>query len=306
MRTTRREFLELAGRTAAITSVGGAASSILGRLAFGAVAQKEALLVVARGKGPIQNTEAAVDALGGLGAFMRKGAKVVIKPNIGWTTSPQQAGCTNPDVVATLVRLARQAGAGSVTVVDRPCSPARAAYKVSGIEAAARKAGAKVVQAESYYFKKTPIPRGQMLKEWPLYGPALDADLLVNVPVAKDHDRARLTMCMKNLLGVMGGNRGTVHVGLEQKIVDLNTAVVPQLNVLDATRVMVSNGPRGLSLDDVVSEDAVIASASAATVDAWARDNLPFKLGADKSVGHIDLAIEQGMADLAATTVKSV
>jgi len=228
--------------------------------------------VVARAHGgdPAVNTERAIELLGGIGKFVRSGDTVVVKPNIGWNKPPEQAANTNPVVVAAVVTLCRKAGAKRVKVFDRPCDQAEATYRTSGIAEAAEKAGAEVSYVMPYGFRTVQFPQGVMLESWQLCSDAVDADVFINVPVAKDHDQARLTMCMKNLMGIQGGQRQSMHKHLDQKLADLSSGFRTVLNVLDATRMLVRNGPNGISLADAVVADTVLAGTSPVTVDALA------------------------------------
>jgi len=246
---------------------------------------------------PAGNVRAAVEALGGIGKFVRSGDVVAVKPNIGWNKPPQQAATTNPDVVAEIVRMCKEAGAKTVKVFDRPCDDPEGAYKRSGIAEAARQAGAEVSQVDWYKFHEVPI-EGRSLTSWSLYEDVFTANVLINVPVAKDHNQARLTMCIKNLMGVMGGDRGRIHPGLDQNLADLNMAVRPVLNILDATRVLVRNGPTGVAYDDAVQKDIVYAGVNPVSVDAFAAYDLREDFGLKEPVlGATRAASEMGRGE---------
>ncbi len=159
-----------------------------------------------QGESPAQITKEAISALGGIQRFISRGDVVIVKPNIGWDRTPKQAACTNPEVVKTLVELCLGAGAKEVKVIDNPCNPARRTYARSGIATAAKEAGAKVLFPNPYRLKKIPL-NGEWLKEWEVYTEFIEADKIINVPIAKTHSLSRLTMGMKNWLGALGGNR---------------------------------------------------------------------------------------------------
>ena len=225
-------------------------------------------LAVYQGDDPAANVRAAIAALGGMERFVKRGARVAIKPNILTARAPEYAATTNPTVVATLVEMAYEAGARQVTVFDRPTAPPRNAYEVSGIAAAVDKADGRMKVLNSADFERIRIPEGESLKSWPFAVPAFDADVFINVPIAKTHGMAGLTMSMKNLMGIMGSTRGLIHQDFDQKIVDVNSLVKPHLVVLDATRILVANGPSGGSLSDVRRANKVIAGTVQASVDA--------------------------------------
>ena len=228
-------------------------------------------LAVARGADPEEITRRAIAALGGMERFVKKGYDVIIKPNIcNANHGPEYASTTNPTVVATLVRLALAAGAKSVRVMDYPFSgSAQEAYARSGIEEAVKAAGGKMELMASALFEERDIPNGLDIKKWRFYRPILEADLVINVPIAKHHSLARLTLAGKNLMGVIE-NRPGIHRNLGQRIADLASLVRPQLTVVDAVRILVDNGPTGGNLADVKQMNTVIASHDWVAADAYA------------------------------------
>ena len=226
------------------------------------------LAVVTNGD-PASMTRQAIELLGGMKRFVSKGDVVVVKPNIGWDRSPEQAANTNPDVVAEVVKMCLESGAKKVKVFDRSCATASRCYKNSGIRKAASDVGAEVSFVVNAGFSKMKFPEGEVLKEWPMYKPALEADVLINVPIAKNHGLTYLTMGIKNLMGIMGGDRGKVHWSIDDKLADLANFVRPELTILDAYRILVKNGPTGGSLKDVQEKKTIIAGTQIATVDAY-------------------------------------
>ena len=226
-------------------------------------------LAVWQGDDPAANVRAAVGALGGMQRFVKRGQTVAIKPNMLTARAPQYAVTTNPTVVATLVTLAFEAGAKDVVVFDRPTSPPRNVYDVSGIAAAVEGAGGRMKVLTDRDFERIAIPEGMVLTSWPFAVPAFDADVFINVPIAKTHGMAVLTMSMKNLMGIMGSTRGLIHQDFDQKIVDVNTLVKPHLVVLDAYRILVRNGPSGGNLSDVRKPKSVVVGTNQASVDAY-------------------------------------
>lgn len=279
-RFTRREFMMIAGAAGAgLMALGpagckqGFSRTLAKESAFSLRDPKVSLngVLVSRGDDAAKITRAAIQAVGGMGKFVKKGATVVIKPNIAFTGKPENAATTNPDVVAELVRLCRGAGASKVLVFDRACNDARRTYKQSGIEAAASKAGAQVKHVTDNDFVEMRIPKGKVLKSWWLNKDILAADVFINVPIAKHHGSTGLTLGMKNLMGCVGGERGSWHVGhLDQRIADVTSALKPDLVVLDAFRILKDHGPTGGSLDDVQKARTVAIATDPVAVDAWA------------------------------------
>ncbi len=258
-------------------------------------------VAVARGPGasPAELTRRAIAALGGIERFVKPGHDVIVKPNIcNAYHGPEYASTTNPEVVATIVSLCLAAGARRVRVMDYPFGGTpQAAYEKSGIASAVAAAGGQMEVMNRMKYRATPIPAGRRIKEWQVYGDILDADVVINVPIAKDHSSARLTLGMKNLMGVVENRTGFHARGLHQCIADLNTLVRPQLTVVDAVRILVDNGPTGGNLDDVRQTDTVIASTDVVAADAYAatlfglqgRDIGYIRLGAEMGLGRLDL-----------------
>ena len=230
-------------------------------------------VVVAEGRPYDRLTRLAVEAAGGIDAFVKKGARVVIKPNIGWDRGPEMAANTHPDVVRALAELALDAGAAEIKIFDRTCNEKRRCYVNSGIKDEIEKLGDRRVRLEHIDKRKfvpVKIKKGQSLTEWEIYRDALDADCYINVPVAKHHGLSGLTLGLKNSMGVIGGNRGRLHFNLGQKLADLATVLRPDLTIIDATRMLLRNGPQGGRESDVKVADTLIATADPVAADAYA------------------------------------
>ena len=229
-------------------------------------------LVVVQGGEPDSLVRQALAAMGGLERFVQKGATVIIKPNICVAHPYQYAATTNPWVVGTLVKMCFEVGAGRVQVMDYPfgCT-AEEGYTISGIKDQVETEGGEMVyMAPLFKFVKTPIPNGVDLKEIEVFEDVLKADVLINVPIAKDHSSTRLTLGMKNLMGVIL-NRNTMHVNLGQRIADLTSLIKPRLTVVDAIRILVANGPSGGGdLNNVRKIDTIIVSPDIVAADSYA------------------------------------
>ncbi|MBN1825427.1 MAG: DUF362 domain-containing protein [Candidatus Eisenbacteria bacterium] len=218
-------------------------------------------------------TERAIDALGGMKRFVSRGDVVWIKPNIGWNRAPELAATTNPAVVGSLARLCLDAGAKKVKVGDNPCHPAAEAYRNSGIEGAARAAGAETVFLDEDRFREVKIG-GDRLEKWPVYPEILEADLVINVPIAKHHGLSQATLCMKNYMGIVGGRRNAWHQDLPACLTDITAFMKPRLCVLDAVRILTNNGPTGGNPKDVKRTDTVAAGVDVVALDAFGAELL--------------------------------
>ena len=257
------------------------------------------VLVAVRDGDRVAMLDKALAELGGIGAFVKPGQTVLVKPNIGWDVPPERGANTHPDLVGHLVRLCLAAGAKSVSIFDNPCDEWRLSYRNSGIEKAAADAGARIVNGrDKSYYREVAIPGGVVLKSAQVHSLVLDSDVFFNVPVLKHHSGARMTAAMKNLMGVVW-DRGTYHRDdLHQTIADFLTLRKPTLNILDAYHPMVRNGPRGRTVEDCVEMRTLLASTDPVALDAAAAKMLGHqpadvrhvRLGAELGLGTMDLA----------------
>lgn len=305
MNVNRRRFLE----QVAAWSAGLAASAPVFRIASAqtpAAAGSQPVLAVARGKDYAKLAADVLEPLGGMKAFVKDGDKVVVKPNIGWDRTPEQAANTHPEVVKALVKQALEAGAKEVLVFDRPCNEARLTYRNSGIKEAVESIGDKRASCPFLDERKwmpVKIEKGKIVKEWRLYADAVKADCYINVPIAKHHSIGRLTLGLKNVMGVMGDNRGKIHRQLGQSLADINLVIAPKLTVIDATRILLRHGPTGGDLNDVKVLDTLIASPDMVAADAYATAFFDMK---PEDVPATVAAHEMGMGEMNLEKVKVV
>ena len=229
-------------------------------------------LVAVMGGEPEAMLDKALETLGGIGNYVKKGQKVVIKPNIGWDRTPELAGNTNPDLIKALVKKCLGAGAEKVTVFDHTCDNWQKCYASSGIADAVKEAGGVIVPAnDEQYYKEVSIPGGVTLKKAKIHEALLEADVWFNVPILKNHGGANLTISMKNHMGIVW-DRGAFHQNdLQQCIADICTMDKKAvLNVVDAYRILKTNGPRGRSASDVVLAKGLFVSQDIVAVDTAA------------------------------------
>ncbi len=255
-------------------------------------------LVAVRGGEPEQMFDSAIASMGGMQAFVPKGSKVVIKPNIGWDVSPERAGNTHPGLVGHLVGQCLAAGASEVSVFDHTCDNWQQCYRNSGIQKAVEDAGGKMLSADSAgYYRTVPVPKGQRLTEAQVHEALLDADVFINAPVLKNHSSSMLTIGMKNLMGVVWDRMYWHRNDLHQCIADFSSFRKPDLTVVDAYNVMKRNGPRGVSANDVVNMKAQLVSTDPVAADAAAAklfgmepsDIRHIQLASDMNLGSMDL-----------------
>jgi uncharacterized protein (DUF362 family) len=263
-------------------------------------------LVAIKGGEPDVMFDKGIAELGGLKSFIKKGQKVVIKPNIGWDVSPERAGNTHPKLVAHLIKRSFEAGAKEVYVFDHTCDSWKRCYSNSGIESAAKDAGATVVSGNSEgNYQQIAVSNGKVLKDAKVHELILESDVFINVPVLKNHGSTQLTIAMKNLMGIVW-DRGFWHRNdLHQCIADFATLRKPTLNIVDAYNVMKRNGPRGVSVADVVTMKSQLISTDIVAIDAAATKLFG---GNPDDIGYIQAANEMnaGRKDLDKLNIKRI
>jgi len=225
-------------------------------------------MVIARGPDPARNVRAVIERIGGLGQFITRDDVVLIKPNIGWSSTPEQGANTHPEVVAALVRACRDLQPKQLIVSDCPVRTSRPAFVRSGILAAAQEAGAEVVIPEESSYRQVQI--SERLGIWDIVEPFVVATKIINVPVAKFHSLIGLSAGMKNWLGITNKLRLNFHNDLQRSIAELAAMMRPTLTIVDATRVLMHGGPEGGSPDDVKPVNTIVASLDPVAADAWA------------------------------------
>ena len=306
-RYSRRRFLQAAGGAA-----GALAASALFPSILRAEAGKTVDVGIASAASPTDRARKAVALLGGMKVFVSRGDVVVLKPNIGWDRTPEQAANTDPEFVVAVAEMCLAAGAKEVRVFDRTCNDPRRCYVNSGIKDAVERFARKnrveealrIYHVDDRKFIRTAILNASTIKEWELYRDALDADKIVNLPIAKHHSLAGITLGLKNMMGIMGGNRGQIHARLAECLVDIHRRVPVALTVIDAGRVLLRNGPSGGNLADVKSFGKAFASRDVVAADLVAAGQI-FQRSA-RDVPHIGKAMEAGLGISSVSQIRRV
>jgi len=253
-----------------------------------------------KGQNIAQLVEETLTALGGMGNFVKAGDKVVVKPNIGWDRTPEMGANTHPEVVKAVIEHCLEAGAAQVRVFDNSCNDPRRCYVNSGIQSAVEGLGnsrARIEHMDRRAYQEVAIKQGRELRRWEFYRPAIEADCFINIPVAKDHSLTTLTLGMKNIMGVIGGNRGRLHRRIGDAVTDINLVVHSDLTIIDATRILLRNGPQGGNVRDVewrntliASSDIVAADSVAATLFGYRPEDISTVVaGAKRGLGVMEL-----------------
>ncbi len=236
-------------------------------------------------------TQKVFEAAGGMGRFVSRGDVVVIKPNISWGRSPKMAATTNPQVMQAVIELCQEAGAKKVRIADNTIDNAKFCFSVTGAAAVSKQTGAELVFPDSSLMREMNL-QGDRLDTWPVYLPLVEADKVINLPVAKDHILSSLTLGMKNWFGAIGGRRGALHRDIHTHIVDLAQFFKPTVTLIDATRIMTKNGPSGGSTSDVAQKNTLILSDDPVAADGRAALLFGKK---PQQIGHIKLAQKRGL-----------
>lgn len=296
---SRRKFLGTVG-IAGMAACAGPLSGCSSQAAeFGPKRPKEhglsGDLAIVRGEDPTAMAKAALEALGGIDKLVKPNDIVVVKPNIAWDRLPEQAATTNPAVVAAVVELCLKAGARQVKVFDRTCNDPRRSYDTSGIAKAAEEAGASVDYTLDRKFRPVSIPQGASMKEWLIYEDAARADVLINVPIAKHHSISRLTLGLKNMMGIAGGERGKWHPEIHQRLADFATVTAVDLTIVDAYRILTNRGPASGTAADVRQEGLLVAGTDLVAVDAYCATIFGIE---PHEVGSIKKAFDLGLGEM--------
>ena len=253
-------------------------------------------MVVVQGDDPRALVRQALLDLGGIGRFIARNDVVVLKPNIAWDRTPEQAANTNPELVAEMVRQCWHAGAKRVIVTDVSCNEAERCFRRSGIQAAAQAEGAEVILPDPARFRQVDLG-GRVLQGWQVFEPFLEADKVINLPIAKHHALTGATLSFKNWFGILGGQRNRLHQQIHPSLVDLAAFMMPTLTLLDCYRVLLRNGPTGGNLEDVAIKKTLVAGTDPVAMDAYVAkaywnlesDALPYlKLAEARGLGRVD------------------
>jgi uncharacterized protein (DUF362 family) len=249
---------------------------------------------------PAAATRASVELLGGMGRFVKPGQRVVVKPNMSFPHGPEKGTNTHPEVVSALVGMCKEAGAGSVLVLDNPLSRGETCIERSGILAACEALLPDIVQTptSSRFYTAARIENAKVMDENRFMTAVLESDVLICAATAKSHSSAGVSLSMKNLMGLIQ-DRGVMHrIGLDEAIVDLTTKLTPALSVVDAQYVLTTGGPFGPGKVD--HERAVIASADPVAADAQTIVSFEWygRRFRPDQVRHVALAAERGLGSM--------
>jgi uncharacterized protein (DUF362 family) len=304
----RREFLTKTGQAVVLVSIasetglitincqsGGKGKAIVTKPDFEVAADPQfPRVALARNEDHARALCSALDAIGGIRRFVKKGEKVLLKPNAAWDRIPEQGVNTNPVLIGEMVRQCKTAGAADVMITDYgPSNPLRV-FTRSGIKDAVEKNGGRIIFTGDNDFLRDDF-NGRFIDSWPVLKYVFEVDRLINMPIAKHHGLVYGTASMKNFFGAIGGNRNPLHDQIDQAIVDLAAYFRPTLTVVDATRVLMRAGPQGGSFDDVETFDSVICSTDQVAADSRACEFLGLTA---KEIKHVVLAAEQGLGQI--------
>ena len=254
------------------------------------IAEMKGKICIARGTNRAAAVGQAFAALGGMQAFVKPGERVLLKVNAAFASPPALGATSHPDLVAEVVRLCLDAGASRVTVTDNPINDPASCFALTGIDAAARRAGAEVVIPRESLFARYSVSGGRLIRNWPvLHAPLARVDRIIGMAPVKDHHRSGASMTLKNWYGLLGGRRNIFHQDVHTLIQELAMMIRPTAVVLDGIQSMTANGPTGGSLSDlkptgtlIVSTDPVAADAVGAGLLGRAAADLPFIAKAER------------------------
>ena len=273
---------------------------------FGSSSGEKHDLVGVKGGNPAEMFDRGIEALGGMGNFVKKGQSVVVKPNIGWSREPESAADTNPELIKRIIEQCFAAGAVSVSMFDHTCNSWRDCYDKSGLNKVAEATGAKLVCGNHEHdYREVDIPQGVRLKNAKMHRLILDSDVFINVPVLKNHGGAVMTCAMKNLMGIVWDRKYFHKNDLQQCIADSATFRKPDLNVVDAYRVMKKGGPRGRGLENVVTMKYQMLSTDIVAIDTAASKVIDISVDRISHIKHGE-TLGLGRMDLENLNIKRI
>ena len=293
---TRRDSIKKICQLSGGIMLGGISAGPLSARAFASPEPKtDKFVVEGIGLEPGYSVKALMkmllEAVGGLEKFVSRGDVVVIKPNISWARRPQMAACTSPEVMQAIIELCQEAGAKKVRIADNTIHDATQCFALSGAGMVAKQTGAELIHPRASLMRDMKVG-GRRLDVWPVFAPVVEADKVINVPIAKVHSLSVLTLGMKNWIGAVGGRRSALHQDIHQTIVDLAQFFKPTLTLIDATRIMISNGPSGGRESDAVEKNRLILSNDPVAADAKAAGLFDMR---PEQIGFIRLGQSQGL-----------
>jgi uncharacterized protein (DUF362 family) len=249
-------------------------------------------MAIARGTDAGAMVRAAIGEMGGIARFIRPGDSVLLKPNVAFDRAPLLGATTSPAVLKAVAELCREAGAKKIIVADNPINQPEGCFFKSGIKAAADEIGAELMLPRRSSFEEVKID-GEVLGTWTtFYEPFAVADKVIGIAPCKDHNLCSGSMTMKNWYGMLGGRRNQFHQAIHGIISDFPHMVKPTLVVLDATRVLMRNGPTGGSLSDVAVGDTLVVGTDMVAVDTFGYS----LLGRDAAnLSYLHKAAERGL-----------
>ncbi len=263
---TRRQFIKRAAAAVALPKMFFLDAHSRLSMAFAA---GDADLVIAQQGTPTQLLQAAMAPLGGMGRFVKKGQRVVIKANVAWARTPDQACTNNPELLSSLIKLCYQAGAKRVAVWDHTCDNYQFCFARSGLKKITQEAGGDIFSGHGRnVYKQVEVPKGKKLKTVEIIQDVLDTDVFINFPIPKQHFATELTLGLKNFIGIVWDMEQLHKIDLHQCIADISTIRKPDLVVVDAVRILTTNGPKGPGKTEDIGE--VLASTDIVAVDAYA------------------------------------
>jgi uncharacterized protein (DUF362 family) len=301
---SRRDFIKLQAGTGLF--IAAATSPLLPQFSF---ALSTPDIGVVKGE-TVAATKAAVDLIGGIKSVVKKGQRVLIKPNMSFTRSPEEASNTNPYVVKTIASMCKEAGASKVLILDHTLAPGRACIQISGIGPACKEIDSNMVHAinDPSFYKQVNISKALSLTKTDVVKEFLKADVLIAVPVAKSHSATGVSLSMKGMMGLIYDRTIMHRMDLNETIVDLASLLKADLTVIDGTRVLSTGGPGGPG--KVLKRNTIIASKDMVAADAYAVSAFEWygKKFKPTQVKHIRLAHERGLgrADIENLSIKTI
>jgi len=288
---SRRKFI----KSSALVSV------VSGRYFTGKVfAQNSADISSITGSDIESTVRAAVETVGGIGTYVKKGDQVALKPNLSFASPVSRATTTNPEVLKAVITLCLEAGAKRVVVLDHPLQDAA----IIGDKAEVAQMIKEIKDATLFLpinenlYRETPIPEAKEMKSTKVVKILDEMDVLIAVPIAKNHSATAVSLGIKGNLGLVWDRIAFHNSGdFNQSLADLGTLLKPDLTIVDAIRALITRGPQGpgkvLQLNTIIAGHDPVAVDSYTVAMTWEQWNLT-----GNNVEHLVKTAAMGLGEI--------
>ncbi|MFC1584974.1 DUF362 domain-containing protein [Fibrobacterota bacterium] len=302
MQLSRRDFIKTSSAGAAVLAAGGL------RPLRAEAAGKKSEVFTGKGKAS-EIIPKIMKKMGGMGRFVQKGARVVIKPNISFANPPDWATTTSPEAIHTVAQLCLDAGARKVIVCDNTLRDPEICKEKTGAAKAVKGLKGVVIftpKRDNMYVEKT-SDKAKELMRTDIVKELERADALISLPITKSHSAGGVSLGIKGLMGLVK-DRDIFHreMDLHMAIAEQLYYITPHLTIIDGSRALLDNGPSGpgqvVQLDKFAAgTDPVATDSFGVTLASWYGRQME-----GKNVKHLRNAAELGFGNVESSLISEI